>query len=96
MKGYQDLDLFPDGTATVSSDVLNAPIWATQVILKLHALRQPSDFENISVMRWCRARDLFGSQIPVTTGGFELQISCIRSRYARDSQFRPSCGLWNL
>ena len=23
-------------------------------------------------LRWCRARDLFGSQIPLTTGGFEL------------------------
>ena len=26
---------------------------------------------NISLLlRWCRARDLFGSQIPVTAGGF--------------------------
>ena len=32
------------------------------------------------ILRWCRARDLFGSQIPVSTGGFELRISCIRSR----------------
>ena len=32
-------------------------------------------------VRWCRARDLFGSQIPVTTRGFELQISCTRSSY---------------
>ena len=32
-----------------------------------------------TLLRWCRARDLFGSQIPVTTGGFELRISCIRS-----------------
>ena len=30
-------------------------------------------------LRWCRARDLFGSQIPVTTGGFELRISRIRN-----------------
>ena len=30
---------------------------------------------------WCRARDLFGSQILVTTEGFELQISCITSSY---------------
>ena len=30
-------------------------------------------------LRWCQVRDLFGSQIPVTTGGFELRISCIRS-----------------
>ena len=32
-------------------------------------------------LRWCRARDLFGSKIPVITGGFELRISCIQSRY---------------
>ena len=32
-------------------------------------------------LRWCRGRDLLGSQIPVTTGRFELRISCIRSRY---------------
>ena len=31
-------------------------------------------------LRWRRVRDLFGSQIPVTTGGFELRISCIQSR----------------
>ena len=34
-----------------------------------------------NILRWCRARDLFGSQIPVTIGGFELRISCIRSSY---------------
>ena len=32
-------------------------------------------------LRWCRAQDLSGSQIPVTTGGFELRTSCIRSNY---------------
>ena len=32
-------------------------------------------------LQWCCARDLFKSQIPVTTGGFELQISCIQSCY---------------
>ena len=31
------------------------------------------------LLRWCRVQDLFGSQILVTTGVFELQISCIRS-----------------
>ena len=30
-------------------------------------------------LRWWRARNLYGSQIPVTTGGFELRISCTRS-----------------
>ena len=34
-----------------------------------------------SLLPWCRARDLFGSQILVTTGEFELRISCIRSSY---------------
>ena len=37
------------------------------------------NFEPSFKLRWCRAWDLFGSQIPVITGGFELQISCIRS-----------------
>ena len=34
-------------------------------------------------LRWCRARDLLRSQSQVTTGGFELQISCIRSSYLK-------------
>ena len=60
-------------------------------------------------VRWCRARDLFGSQIPVTTEGFELQISCIRSSYLTHWAIRPNrlggfgvlksnppVGHWNL
>ena len=35
-------------------------------------------FRNIKRLRWCRARDLLGLQIPVIAGGFELRISCIR------------------
>ena len=37
------------------------------------------DLDNVEILqakfyklRWCSARDLFGSQIPVTIGGFEL------------------------
>ena len=30
------------------------------------------------------AQDLFGSQIPVTKGGFELRISCIQRSYIRN------------
>ena len=30
---------------------------------------------------WFRAQDLFGSQIPLTTRGFELKISCIKSSF---------------
>ena len=33
------------------------------------------------ILRWCLAQKLFGSQIPVTTGGFEMRISCIWSNY---------------
>ena len=36
------------------------------------------NFEPSLKLRWCRAQDLFGSQIPVTTGRFELRISCIK------------------
>ena len=36
------------------------------------------------------ARDLFGSQILVTTGGFELQISSIQSRYLALQAIRPN------
>ena len=36
------------------------------------------NFEPSFKLRWCRARELFGLQFPVTTGGFELRISCIR------------------
>ena len=32
-------------------------------------------------LQWYRAQDLFESQIPVTTGDFELQISCMRGSY---------------
>ena len=35
------------------------------------------DFKICIKERWCRARDLFGSQIPVITGGFEPRFSCI-------------------
>ena len=39
------------------------------------------NFEPSFKLRWYRARDSFGSQIPVVTLGFELRISCIRSSY---------------
>ena len=39
------------------------------------------NFEPSFKQWWCHARDLFGTQIPVTAGGFELRISCIQSRY---------------
>ena len=39
------------------------------------------NFEPSFKLQWFCAQDLFGSQIPVTTGGFELWISCIQSSY---------------
>ena len=40
-------------------------------------------------LRWCRAQDLFRSQIPATTGGFELRISCIQSSYLTHQARKP-------
>ena len=42
------------------------------------------NFEPSFKLRWCRARELFGSQIPVTTAGFELRISYIRVTYPQE------------
>ena len=36
------------------------------------------NFEPSFKLQWCRAQDLFGSQIPVTSGGFEMRISCTK------------------
>ena len=46
----------------------------------IHILRY-FNFEPSFKLRWCRARDLFGSQIPMTTRGFEQSISCIQSHH---------------
>ena len=37
--------------------------------------------KNWEKLRWRRVRDSFASQIPVTKGRFEMQISCIRSSF---------------
>ena len=47
------------------------------------------NFEPGFKLRFCRTRDLLGSQIPVTTGGFELRIFCIKSRYLNQA-IRPN------
>ena len=49
--------------------------------LKYGIILRYFNFEPSFKLRWCRARDLPGSQIPVTTGGFELRIYCKRSSY---------------
>ena len=47
------------------------------------------NFEPSFKLQWCYARDLFGSQITVTTGGFEPQISCIQRSYLTHQAIRP-------
>ena len=47
-------------------------------------------FESNFKLRECCIRDLFGSQIPLTTGRIELRISCIRSSYLTHQAVRPN------
>ena len=54
--------------------VTNKVLWKQKIMVDTKR-------ETILAQYWCPARDLFGSQTPVTTEGFELQISCMRSRY---------------
>ena len=56
------------GQQTILLKTLN--IW--KQVLKESKMMRYSNFEPGFKLRWCRARDLFGSQIPVTAGGFEL------------------------
>ena len=44
------------------------------------------------ILQWRHAGELFGSQIPVTMGGFELSISCISRNY----RFAVQTLLWSL
>lgn len=45
------------------------------MIIEILCLRVFSSYNNIATfnLQWYRARDLFGSQIPETTVGFELR-----------------------
>ena len=49
-------------------------------------------FEPGFKLRWCRARDLFESRIPVTTGEFEPRISCIRPRAKKNTLVSGNVG----
>ena len=81
------------------------------LILTLILILRYFNLEPSFKVRWCSAQDLLGSQIPMTTGGFELRISCIRSllhtkslsnpptSYARDfvcKRFVVQTLLWSL
>ena len=52
--------------------IANYYLGATKVIL---FILKYFNFEPSFKLQWCRGRDLFGSQISVTTGRFELRIS---------------------
>ena len=47
-------------------------------------------YKHMLILWWCHAQELFGSQIPVTTGGIELWISCIQSNYVTHKAIRPN------
>ena len=53
-----------------------------------HFLLRYFNIEPSFKLQWCCAQDLFGSQIPVTTGGFELQLPCIWSSYLTHQAIR--------
>ena len=67
------------------------------MIIEILCLRVFSSYNNIATfnLQWYRARDLFGSQIPITTGAFELQISCKQSSYLNQQAIRRSSVLGN-
>ena len=46
------------------------------------------NFEPSLKLQWCRAQDLFGSQISVTTGEFERRISSILCSYLTNQAIR--------
>ena len=64
----------------IGLNILKGKKVVLQIVLII-ILQESELIHIILYLRWCRARDLFGSQIPVTTGGFEMQISCIRSSF---------------
>ena len=60
--------------------VVLCPDFVVQMNIFFRLIVSSAEIYKIRV-RWCLARDLFGSQIAVTTGRFELRISCIQSSY---------------
>ena len=78
---FHDLTKFCD-LATVDSKI--RPLWIFFKIfyfLSLIFMLRYFKFEPSFKLRWCRARYLFESQIPVITGRFEMRISSIRNSY---------------
>ena len=55
-------------------------------LISVEILQRRAKFEAVMVS----SRGLFGSQIPVATGGCELQISCIRCSYLTHQAIRPN------
>ena len=59
----------------------------TQLLNLIHnfTMLRYLNFKPSFKLRWCCAPDVFVSQVPVTTGGFKLRISCIRNSYITTS-----------
>ena len=55
--------------------------WKVIIVINSYFILRYFNFEPSFKLRWCRARDSLGLQIPVTAGGFEQRISCIRCFY---------------
>ena len=49
-------------------------------------------YVHMLILWWYHAQELFGSQVPVTLGGFELKISYIWSNYLTHYSFVHNCS----
>ena len=72
--------------ATKTKNIVSSGItMVIKKIIKEETVLRYFNFEPSSKLQWWCAWDLFGSQIPVATGGFELWTPCIRSSYLTHS-----------
>ena len=54
---------------------------ALRIVYKNYISLRYFNFEQGFTQPWCHGLYLFGSQVPVTEGEFELRISCMQSSY---------------
>ena len=77
---------------TNSSD--HRMVWTAKSTFAPVEILRHFNFEPSFKLRWRHTRDLFGSQISVTTRGFEQQISCIRGCYLKAWWVRRIRSTW--
>ena len=61
---------------TANIKIFCGPQFPTMLCLLVYCKLRYFNFEPSFKLRWCHGRGLFGSQIPVTTGGFRMQEIC--------------------